>query len=489
MYERLTCLWIAACVTACFAIQPLASAAAAGEKQPQVFDVRKYGARGDGTTIDTRSIQAAIDACAKAGGGRVLFSEGRYPSGTLRLGDGVELHLTEKARLVGREDLNAYAGFEAPDWSKRRWNRALIVGEGLHDVAITGDGVIDGNKVFDPFGEAKMRGPHTIMLMGCRNVALRDVTIRDSANYAFLFYCCETVRVENATFEGGWDGVHFRGVEREGTRKWNRDVRIVGCKFYTGDDCIAGHYIEDAVVEDCAINSSCNGVRLIGPARRLTFQRCEFFGPGKFEHRTLRNLHRTNMLAGILLQPSAWGTQPGPLEDVAVRDVTMRNLACPLHVSIRPENSGGRLTFERIKATGVYGPAVSVESWADQPLGEVTLRDLDVEYTPAAVIDARLAGEPKVQSPIRRPGVGVFARILPVWGIYGRNVRTLRLEQIRLTSTDVAETRSVVRADNVAKLVLDQLQCRDMPIKATSVERNDVDASEGDSVPGIPERR
>ena len=65
--------------------------------------------------------------------------------------------------------------------------------------------------------------------------------------------------------------------------------------IYTGDDCIAGHYIEDAVIENCLINSSCNGVRLIGPARRLTFAHCEFFGPGRFEHRTSRDLHRTNM--------------------------------------------------------------------------------------------------------------------------------------------------------------------------------------------------
>ena len=113
-------------------------------------------------------------------------------------------------------------------------------------------------------------------------MTLDGVTIRDSANYAFFFYASTKVRVQNATFEGGWDGVHFRGT----LDRWNRDVRISNCRFFTGDDCIAGHYIQDGVVEDCLLNSSCNGVRLIGPARGLSFTDCEFVGPGKFEHRT-----------------------------------------------------------------------------------------------------------------------------------------------------------------------------------------------------------
>ena len=68
--------------------------------------------------------------------------------------------------------------------------------------------------------------------------------------------------------------------------------------------------------------------------------------------------------------------------------------------------------------------------------------------------------------------VGVFARILPVWGVYGRNVRTLRLEDLRLTSKNADETRPVVLAGEVGNLVLDEVQCPDMPAKATSVQRN-----------------
>ncbi len=452
-----------------------------------VLDVRAYGARGNGDSVDTKAIQDAIDSCHAAGGGRVLLSAGTYKSGTLRLRDHVTVHLERGARLVGTSDLTAYSGFESGSLRNSRWNRGLIVGENLEDIAITGAGLIDGNKVFDPQGEEKMRGPHTILLKECRGVMLRDVTIRDSANYAFLFYACTNVRVENVTFEGGWDGVHFRGLDfRDGQARWNRDVLIRRCRFFTGDDCIAGHYIEDAVIEDCLINSSCNGVRVIGPAKRLNFRRCEFFGPGRFEHRTSRQLHRTNMLAGLLIQPSAWTPTPGLLEDVHISDVTMRNVACALHVSTRPDNTAGRITVERLKATDVYSHALSVESWTDEAVGQVTLQDIDIAYTPDAFNDPRMEGKPQVQVPIRPPGVGVWGRKLPVWGVYGRNIRQLHLNRVRMTTNDLEDTRPVVRVDDVEQFRLEHLVHSPVPAGTQVLECNEVRSIERDDTQEVP---
>jgi len=436
----------------------------------RTFAVTARGDRGDGVANDTRALQATIEACADSGGGRVVVPAGKYAIGSVRLRSNVELHLAKDARLVGVDDLDAYCGFESGDWGKSRWNRGLIVGEGLHNIAITGAGTIDGNKVFDPQGEAGMRGPHTVLLSDCENVTLKNVTIRDSANYAFFFYASRKVRVTGATFDGGWDGIHFRGSPE----RWNEDVLISGCRFFTGDDSIAGHYIKNGLVKDCRINSSCNGVRLIGPAQGLTFKDCHFEGPGKFEHRTPKNLHRTNMLAGILLQPSAWTPTPGSLEDVLVQDVTMQNVACALHVSIRAGNTADRLTFERISATEVYSSAVSFESWAEEPIGQVTVRELTVGYTPDVVIDPRLGRPPTVQEPIRKPGVGVWNRKLPVWGLYARRVNSLQLEDVILETSERVDARPVVLLEDVKDATVDDLQHSPLPAGVQAIERRDV---------------
>jgi len=150
--------------------------------------VLDYGAAGDGTTLDTAAINQAIAACARAGGGQVLFPPGRYLSGTVHLTNGLTLFLAAGATLCGTTNLALYEQPAAPSFMPEarygKWHRALIVGSGLKDVAIMGGGVIDGNKVFDPTGEEHMRGPHAIAFTDCRRVTIRDISIVDAANYA-----------------------------------------------------------------------------------------------------------------------------------------------------------------------------------------------------------------------------------------------------------------------------------------------------------------
>jgi hypothetical protein len=176
----------------------------------------------------------------------------------------------------------------------------LILGVGVENVTITGPGVIDGNKVPDPQGEEHMRGPHAVLFGDSRNVVLREVRISDAANYAVLLERTSHVEVRGIECTGGWDGMHFRGREDQPCR----GVPIIDCEFFTGDDCIAGGYWQDTLIDRCVINSSCNGIRLIGPARNLIVHDCLFYGPGRHEHRTSGEKHRTNMAGRPL--PPAW---------------------------------------------------------------------------------------------------------------------------------------------------------------------------------------
>lgn len=423
----------------------IAAAQAAIAATPGVFSVRDYGAVGDGNTPDTAAINKAIEACAAAGGGQVLLPPGRYLSGTVYLKSHVTLFLEAGARLVGTTELHQYQHPTPPDfmpearWGK--WHRALILGDGVEDIAIAGQGVIDGNKVFDPTGEERMRGPHTFVFINCRNVTVRDVSFVDSANYAVFFQISDRVDIRHVKFTGGWDGVHFRGAPQRPCR----DVSIVGCQFFTGDDSIAGRYWENTLVSGCIVNSSCNGVRLIGPATHLIIHDCLFYGPGIHPHRTS---NRHNMLAGLNLQPGGWDATKGSLDDVLISDITMHNVATPFHFSLKPGNTAGSIVVNRVTATGVYRAASSVESWAETAFENVVFRDVTVEFEGGGTLrQARM----KVKSP------GVDARPLPAWGFYARNVKNLSFANVRL-AYGKEDLRPVMICEGVERLALDSFK-------------------------------
>ena len=432
------------CLAALLASATLAFAASTSH----VFNVRDHGAAGDGTALDTAAINQAIEACAKSGGGQVLLPAGRYLSGTVHLRSRVTLFLDAGATLIGTTNLAAYQNPTLPafmpeaKWGK--WHRGLIIGENVEDVAIAGTGVIDGNKVFDPTGEEKMRGPHAIIFVNCRRFTIRDVSIVDAANYAVFFQISDDVDIRNVKITGGWDGVHLRGAPE----RWCRNVTITGCQFCTGDDAIAGRYWDNAIISGCVLNSSCNGIRVIGPITRTVIHDCLFFGPGRQPHRTSGAARRTNMLGGIILQPGAWDKTQGLLDDVLISGVTMHNVAAPVTIWTKPGNPVGRVAVNSLRATGVYRSAVSVENWGDQPIANVVLRDMNIEFSGGGKAE-------QASKPVKGPGVD--PRPLPAWGFYARNVEQITFEDVRLSCAQ-DDFRPVVMADGVKRLNFDNFK-------------------------------
>ena len=442
-------------VTACLAqVLPSeageAEAASSAPHKDHTFSIADFGATGDGSTLATEAINHAIQACAQAGGGQVIIPPGRYVSGTLHLRSHVTLYLSAGATLVGTTNLSLYEQPAVPDfmpearWGK--WHRALIVAEGAEDLAIEGPGIIDGAKVFDPTGEEHMRGPHTINFIDCRRFVLRDFSIVDSANYAIFFQASDDVDIRNIKITGGWDGVHFRGAKN----RWCHNVTITDCRFFTGDDSIAGRYWDNVVIANSTLNSACNGLRLIGPAVHLLVDHCTFYGPGQRIHRTSS---RANMLSGIILQPGAWDRTEGLLDDVFISENTMRDVAAPVVLWTKPGNPVGRVTISGLNATGVYRAPFSVESWADMPITNVVIRNVTVEFTGGGTHE-------QAAQRVHTPGVDV--RPLPGWGLYARNVEHMTVEDVRLSVAN-PDSRPPLCADSVAHLRLDNIRFTPVP--------------------------
>lgn len=376
--RKLTALLLLAAATLLTACP--GTAPSTGESAPaRTLVVTDFGAVPE--TEATAAIQAAIDSCSRAGGGRVVIPAGRFEARTLYLRDSVELYLEKDAVLAGVADPAAYSAFvttrdlsrydsgggsaNANCVSDPEWMKALLIGEGIRGASIGGEGTLDGGHVVNPRGEEGMRGPHTLVIAEAVGFRLSGIRITRAANYAFLGYALEDAVFEQLHITEGWDGIHIRG---------GKDVSIRDCRFETGDDAIAGGYWEGMRISGCDINSSCNGIRMIMPSDGVTVEDCVFHGPGTYPHRTSGEARRSNMLFGVSLEPGAWGSAPGETRGIVLRDCAFRCLDAPVATSVRADSRAFDLTLEGLSGTELRS-ANPVVSWLDQGFDSITVRD------------------------------------------------------------------------------------------------------------------
>ena len=176
--------------------------------QAPVYNVKTYGAKGDGTTLDTQAIDKAIDAANAAGGGTVYFPAGDYLSVTIHLKSNVALYIDQGASIVAatpgqgvqydlpeKSDNDVYQ-----DYGHSHFHNSLIVGENLHDISITGPGRIWGKGLVreeSKTGQSDGIGNKSISLKLCRNVILKDFTVAHGG-----WFCLLLTGVDNATIDG-----------------------------------------------------------------------------------------------------------------------------------------------------------------------------------------------------------------------------------------------------------------------------------------------
>lgn len=274
-------------------MQPLIAMLVAGSTP--ICDVTAYGAVAGDDRIDTRAVQAAIDACA-AKGGVVRVPRGAFTIGTLQLRDGTHLHLDRGARLVGARDLAHYPMLEkgaAPGHGATAF-RALIFADRVRGVRITGTGTIDGqgDAFWDrDFYASGLARPTTerpypwIVFADCGDVSVEGITLTNSPSYHLRFERCDGVRVRGITIEHDFRSPNTDGINLSDTS----NVHIADCRISTGDDAIAitssRRDVANILVENCALESDDAAVK-IGPrtafsvsgvvARDLTITRTRY---------------------------------------------------------------------------------------------------------------------------------------------------------------------------------------------------------------------
>ena len=333
--------------------------------------------------LQTAYIQTAIDAM-KETGGELILGPGQWHIGSLRLYSGMTLHLSSGCQLIGSDKIEDYTDFHVDStlgYLKsahvcREWNlpsyyvNAMITAVDADDVAVVGDegAVIDGSDCFDPNGEEHFRGPMGMCFCRCCNVRLEGYTIQNTANWAHQMDSCRGVTIERLTILGGHDGVNLHHCSGIVARY---------CDLQTGDDCFAGYDVENLLVHDCKLNTSCNSFRIGG--RNIRVEHCRFWGPGVYPHRISG---RHNTLAAFMYYAMWYDTVRFDSTGWVIRSCTFDGVdrlfiydhslwdhaACPLR----------DVTMEHVKVTNLFHGSI-LHPEAGVPL-YMNIRDFSLSW-------------------------------------------------------------------------------------------------------------
>lgn len=473
----------------------------------RVFDVRAYGAAGDGCTLDAEAINRAMAAAAAAGGGTVRVPAGEYLCHSLRLKSGVALDLAAGATIIAAEPppLGQPGGYDAPeasspnlyqDFGHSRFRNSLLWGENLTDVTIRGAGCIYGRglsrgngRIALPLGQVAPQPPghlpdvleadgpitpdpavvvepgrfgyphaldtlpagvgnKTIALRGCRNVAIRGITILHGGHFGVLATNCDGVVVEDVLIDTNRDGIDIDGCA---------NVRITRCRVNSPWDdgiCIKSSLgggmarpVENVVVEDCYVSGFVEGTLHDGTKRREIQHRggplgrikLGTEGSGGFRNIAIRDC-TFEYCRGLALEQ----VDGSFMENVVVTNLTMRDVMnAPIFIRLgarlRAPGATAPGTVRRISIRGVDARGVApdhgifIAGLPGHPVENVEIADVRIETVGGGT--AEMASRVVPELPAGYPEPMLFG-VLPAWGIFVRHARDLRFCNLTFTAKE-----------------------------------------------------
>lgn len=374
--------------------------------QTGVCNVLDFNATGDGSSDDTAAIQKAIDSCAANGGGQVILPGGKtFLTGALTLRSGIDFHLARGAVLKG-----------SARWQDYGQAGALIFAKDATGVSITGDGVLDGNDkavwqkladeqvqgnvekpgwwpqafcgIYWPFGRSaadvslKPGRPMVIILIGCKQVRIRDITIRNAPSWTVHPIGCEDLVIDSISILNDWNVPNNDGIDLDHCR----NVRIANCHIDAADDAIVVKNTpnfatygrsENVTVTGCTIASRSAALKIdevyaLPGVRNVIFEACTIF--------------RSNR--GLCIQ----SRDEGDIENVMFSNITIETqfqphkwwgAAEPVHISHFPRGKGTKLghvrhiRFNNILSRSENG--VYIRGWETQPVEDIVLDNIRLE--------------------------------------------------------------------------------------------------------------
>jgi len=503
----------------CSAIpQPTVSRAA---EQARVYNVKTYGAKGNGKALDTSAINKTIDAAAAAGGGTVYFPAGNYLSVSIHLKSNIALYLDHGATIVAADTSNnaKYDPPEPNEWDKYQdfghshWHNSLIWGENLTNVSILGPGMIWGkglvrggnqsrtqqqndalnaaraNEPKTPFGYPNPRdavepgwGNKAIALKLCRNVVLRDFTILHGGHFAILATGVDNLTIDNLKIDTNRDGIDVDAC---------KNVRISNCTVNSPfDDGICpkssfalgyARATENVTITNCQVSGYDEGTLLDGTYKRDYNRYGANSGPtGRIKFGTesnggFKNITISNCVFDYCRGLALESVDGGLLEDVTISNITMRDVTnCPIFLRLGSRMRGPqgpavgeirRVTLSDIivyNAESKFGSIISGIPGHD--IEDVTLNNIRIYYKGGGTKEQAALQPAEKENDYPEPAM--FGEI-PAYGFFIRHVRGLQMNGVHL---------SVLKEDARAPFIISD---------GKSIELRNIKASHAAGVPSF----
>ncbi len=416
------------------------------------FNIKDFGAKGDGRSLDSRAINKAIDAAVQQGGGTVYVPAGNYLSGSIRLKSNIHLQIDQGAVLIAAEvkQENGYDeeepgcsnGYQDPGHS--HWHNSLLWGEDLHDVSITGAGTIWGKGLYKGGVKSKQSANKAIALLRCRNVLIRDLSILHGGWFAILATGVDNFTLDNVKMDTNRDGVDVDCC---------RNVHISNCTVnapYDDAICLKSSFAlgiaratENVTITNCQVSGYDEGTLLDGTFQRTENPRYKFTPTGRIKMGTesnggFKNITISNCVfdycEGLCLE-SVDGAQ---LEDVTISNITMRDIVEePIFLRLGSRMRGpaatpvGTLRRINISNIVVYNATsentCTISGIPGHDIEDVQLSNIRIYYQGGG----RTPDKDMPEKEDKYPEPGMFGDC-PVYGLYVRHARNISINDIFL---------------------------------------------------------
>jgi len=459
--------------------QPAASMATSAKQL--YFDVRAFGAKGDGTSIDTPAINAAIDGAANTGGGTVIFPAGVYASYSIHLKSNVALFLQQGATILAAPtpyDGLTTGGYDAAepqgawepyqDYGHNHWHNSLIWGENIHDFGIFGPGLIWGKGLSRGHDEKALPnttapgvGNKAISLKNCRNVILSDFSILQGGWFGVLATGVDNFTIDNLKIDTNRDGIDIDCC---------RNVRVSNCTVNSPwDDGICpkssyalGHAraTENLTITNCYVT----GIYELGSVLDGTWKKMEMpkgrWGTGRIKLGTETNGGFKNITISNCVFESCRGfalesVDGAIVEDITFSNVTIRDVSAPFFLRLgarlrgpKPQTVVGtmkRIVLSNIVSSGATQLPSIIAGVTGHPIEDLKISDVYLHQAGGA--GAEMAAIQPAENADKYPEPTMFGD-LPATGIYARHVRNLELSNVEI-ATEAVDARPAFHLDDV----------------------------------------